>query len=41
MLIGNMSINTLGAPIVAAMLKPDNWQMIVDRIHADTEYTPF
>lgn len=41
MLIGNMSINTLGAPIVAAMLKPANWQVIVERIHADTEYTPF
>lgn len=36
-----MGLDTLGERIVAAMLKPENWKPVVDRIKADPGYIPF
>lgn len=41
LLTGKLGLETLGAPIVAAMMRPDNWKLIAERVHADEAYTPF
>ena len=38
---GEMKLNSLGDRIISSLLSPANWNMVVERIHADGDYVPF
>jgi hypothetical protein len=41
LLKGGMKLGSLGDRIVSSLLNPNNWGMVVQRIHADDSYVPF
>ena len=38
---GEMKLNSLGDRIISSLLQPANWNMVVERIHAEGDYVPF